>query len=34
MLDCEARILISEAEKNKYELMVSAVELSGKYLNL
>ena len=32
MLDCEARILLSEAEKNKYELMVSAVELSGKYL--
>ena len=34
MFNCEARILLSEAEKNKYELMVSAVELSGKYLNL
>jgi hypothetical protein len=33
MFDCEARILLSESEKNKYELMVSAVELSGKYLH-
>ena len=32
MFDCEARILLSEAEKNKYELLVSAVESSGKYL--
>ena len=34
MFDCEARILLSEAEKNKYELLLSAVELSGKYLHL
>ena len=34
MFDCEAKILLSEAEKNKYELLVSAVELSGKYLHL
>ena len=33
MHDCQARILLSEAEKNKYELMVSAVKLSGKYFN-
>ena len=31
MFDCQARILLSEAERNKYELMVSAVKLSGKY---
>ena len=34
MFDCEARILLSEAEKNKYELLLSAVKLSGKYLHL
>ena len=34
LFNCEARILLSEAEKNKYELLLSAVELSGKYLHL
>ena len=31
MFDSEARILLSEAEKNKYELLVSAIKSSGKY---
>ena len=34
MFDCEARILLSEAEKNKFELLISAAESSGKYLHL
>ena len=34
MFDSQARILLSEEEKNKYELMVSGLKIFGKHILL
>ena len=34
MFDCQAQILLLEEDKNRYELISSAVKLYGKYLNI
>ena len=34
MFDCQAQILLLEEDRNKYELILSAVKLSGKYFHL